>query len=74
MIRASYELALERWLWVGKTEGEERVWYIRVAPWLDEALERIMRNLGYTTKSEFIRELVRRELERRGIELKAAGE
>ena len=55
-----------------RRRGDTRIWYVKVPPWLDEALEQLVVGLGYSTKSELIRELVRRECERRGMELKVA--
>ncbi len=49
--------------------AELRIWYVKVPPSLDEALERLRRTSGYATKAEVLRDLVRRECERRGIKL-----
>lgn len=48
---------------------ETRYWNIPVPKSLDEALEAALKQKGYRTKTEFIRGVVRRELEQMGIKL-----
>jgi Arc/MetJ-type ribon-helix-helix transcriptional regulator len=46
---------------------ETTYWNVPVPKALDEALEQAIRQNWHRTKAEFIRELVRRELEKRGF-------
>lgn len=49
-------------------KGENvRYWNVPVPKFLDEALEAAIKKKGYRTKTEFIRGVVRRELEQLGV-------
>jgi metal-responsive CopG/Arc/MetJ family transcriptional regulator len=48
-------------------EKDITYWNIPVPKLLDEALEAAIKRNWHRTKTEFIRELVRRELEKRGF-------
>ncbi|MEM2868040.1 MAG: ribbon-helix-helix protein, CopG family, partial [Candidatus Bathyarchaeia archaeon] len=55
--------------WGGKIKEKMVCWNIPVPKSLDEALEEAIKRDWHITKAEFIREVVRRELERLGIRL-----
>jgi len=48
---------------------DRKVWFIYVTDSLDNAVERAVRTRGFFSKSDFIRECVRRELDRLGIRI-----
>ena len=50
-----------------KKENDIAYWNIPVPKLLNEALETLIKRNGYRTKTEFIRGLVRKELEMRGF-------